>query len=225
LVFTSNDTLRFRSWLDDYQVPCLLRSVEELWAGGEEEVYSHCERTDEDLRDVLKSTYGEHIDSLNKFKVKGRIVFKCSLLCGRNLSYCFKYLRQQVEGERNQVHTRSVHAEENAFLQIAKYSGQPLRGGILFTTASPCELCAKKAYQLGISKIYYIDPYPGIAERHVLKSGSKQPELILFWGPLGALIINCISLRWSAKHGAYAGPDDAAHTAWPGPRPYQILWS
>ncbi len=137
---------------------------------------------------MLESTYGKHIDSPNEFRVlknKDCIVYKRSPLCGRNLSYCFKELRQEVEGEKNQVHTRSVHAEENAFLQIAKYGGQPLRGGILFTTASPCELCAKKAYQLGISKIYYIDPYPGIAERHVLRSGTNQPELILFWGAVG----------------------------------------
>ena len=58
---------------------------------------------------------------------------------------------------KNQVHTRSLHAEENAFLQLAKYGTQGIQNGVLFTTASCCELCAKKAYQLGIKKIYYID--------------------------------------------------------------------
>ena len=90
-----------------------------------------------------------------------------------------------MTGEKNQVHTRSLHAEENAFLQISRYGGQGLVGGCLFTTASPCELCAKKAYQLGISKIYFIDPYPGISKEHVLAGGKYQPEVILFTGAIG----------------------------------------
>ncbi len=58
-------------------------------------------------------------------------------------------------------------------------------GGYLFTTASPCELCAKKAYQLGIKKIYYIDPYPGIATSHIIMGGTENPELVLFSGAIG----------------------------------------
>lgn len=56
----------------------------------------------------------------------------------------------------------------------------------MFTTASPCELCAKKAYQLGISKIVFIDPYPGIASSHILSSGENSPELSLFRGAVGS---------------------------------------
>ncbi|WP_235846252.1 deaminase [Morganella psychrotolerans] len=63
----------------------------------------------------------------------------------------------QKKKENNQVHTRSLHAEENAFLQISKYGGTGVQHGSLYTTASPCELCAKKAYQLGIKEIVFID--------------------------------------------------------------------
>ena len=70
-------------------------------------------------------------------------------------------------------------------MQIIKYGGSGIEGGLLFTTASPCELCAKKAYQLGIKEIYYIDPYPGIAENHILKGGLNNPELVLFSGAIG----------------------------------------
>ena len=83
------------------------------------------------------------------------------------------------------LHQRCLHAEENAFLQIAKYGGEAIQNGFLFTTASPCELCSKKAYQLGIKKVIYIDPYPGISKDHILSSGSLNPELILFRGALG----------------------------------------
>ena len=94
-------------------------------------------------------------------------------------------MQNEIDGEKNQVHTRSLHAEENAFLQISKHGGMKLRNGILFTTASPCELCSKKAYQLGISKIVFIDPYPGIATRHTLLVGRNSPELQLYRGAVG----------------------------------------
>jgi hypothetical protein len=60
-----------------------------------------------------------------------------------------------------------------------------VNGGVLFTTASPCELCAKKAYQLGIKTIYYIDPYPGISAEHILGGGIDPPVLKLFSGVIG----------------------------------------
>jgi dCMP deaminase len=153
------------------QTPCVLRNAEELLNGGEEGVYSIYERTDEKFHQVLEQTY---------HPVKGS-----ERLCGRNLSFCFKDLQNEVEGEKNQVHTRSLHAEENAFLQLAKYGGEPIQGGVLFSTASPCELCSKKAYQLGIKKVVYIDPYPGISREHILGAGTEIPELILFRGALG----------------------------------------
>lgn len=108
------------------------------------------------------------------------------LLGGRNCPYCFKQAYNAFSGEKNQVHTRSLHAEENAMMQISKSGGQGLRNGYLFTTASPCELCAKKAYQLGVRTIYYIDPYPGISRNHILKSNIKtDPIMVLFSGAVG----------------------------------------
>jgi deoxycytidylate deaminase len=108
------------------------------------------------------------------------------MLEGRNCPYCFKQAYNTFSGEKNQVHTRSLHAEENAMMQISRSGGQGLKNGYLFTTASPCELCAKKAYQLGVTNIYYIDPYPGISRNHILKSNDKSdPKMILFSGAVG----------------------------------------
>lgn len=106
---------------------------------------------------------------------------------GRKFSYCFKDIYNGLKNDKNQVYTRALHAEENAFLQISKYGGQPIKGGYLFCTASPCELCSKKAFQLGIRKIYYIDPYPGIAQKHILSFGKKKynPDVELFCGAIG----------------------------------------
>ena len=153
------------------QVPCLLRNAEDLLNGFDKKAYSTYEKTDEKFRDVVK--------------VKFKNIIGKPRLNGRSVAFCFKDIQNEIEGEKNQVHTRSLHAEENAFLQIAKFGGQQLKGGILFTTASPCELCAKKAYQLGISQIFYIDPYPGIATSHVLSVGDLAPKLTLFRGAVG----------------------------------------
>lgn len=101
-----------------------------------------------------------------------------------NYSFCFKTLHNKYEQKDNQVHTRSLHAEENAMLQVSKFGGQPLHGGTLYTTASPCELCAKKAYQLGL-KIVYIDPYPGISMHHILDNGYYIPIIKMFTGVIG----------------------------------------
>ena len=106
---------------------------------------------------------------------------------GLPLPYCFKDIKIGLDHQRNQVHTRSLHAEENAFLQLSKYGGQGIKGGKLFVTASPCELCSKKSYQLGLRQIYYIDPYPGISKDHILSFGKDgNPELILYTGAIGA---------------------------------------
>ncbi|VVQ17833.1 hypothetical protein PS934_04551 [Pseudomonas fluorescens] len=153
------------------QTPCLLRSAEDLLSGINSSDYSEYEKNDNVFRKALSDKYFNLIKSGATKK--------------RNVPFCFKAIQNEIEGEKNQVHTRSLHAEENAFLQIAKHGGQKLFGGILFTTASPCELCAKKAYQLGIVKVIYIDPYPGIATDHILSVGAKKPILELFRGAVG----------------------------------------
>jgi len=152
------------------QVPCNLRSLEDLENFSSDTTYSKYERTNDKFREYAAA-------ELIKIKELGKE--------GRNLSYCFKSIQNKVDNEKNQVHTRSLHAEENAFLQLAKYGGVGIEGGKLFTTASPCELCAKKAYQLGIKEIVYIDPYPGLAIDHIISIGVNPPKLIQFRGAVG----------------------------------------
>lgn len=107
-------------------------------------------------------------------------------LHGLPMSYCFKTLQNRYEGEKNQVYTRSLHAEENAMMQMVKYGGEGLINGIIYVTASPCELCSKKLYQIGVRKIVYIDPYPGISRQHIIKIGFKRPALKQYAGAYGS---------------------------------------
>jgi dCMP deaminase len=154
-------------------VPCVLRSFEDMCANYDQNAYSEYEIENNlftnTCRSLLNNHYKSNLGNLN----------------GRNFSYCFKDLQNYVDKAKNQVHTRSLHAEENAFLQLAKYGSTGIKGGKLFSTASPCELCSKKAYQLGIKEVYYIDPYPGISKKHILSSGSHPLELKLFKGAIG----------------------------------------
>jgi deoxycytidylate deaminase/dephospho-CoA kinase len=167
-----NFSVRSIGWNDapHGQVPCNLRSRDDLLAGSDSSAYSEFERTD--------GKYLGHFTASSKR-------FVTVPKDGRNNAFCFKSEYNAFKNEKNQVHTRSLHAEENAFLQISKYGLSSIEGGLLFTTASPCELCAKKAYQLGITKIFYIDPYPGIAIGHILQGGSRNPTLTLFSGAIG----------------------------------------
>lgn len=121
----------------------------------------------------LKEDYGENLSGVP------------AQLHGLPFSYCFKSLHNLYEGEKNQVFTRSLHAEENAIIQMSKYGGEALKDGIIYVTASPCELCSKKLYQIGVRQIVYIDPYPGIARQHIISAGFKQPDLKIFEGAIG----------------------------------------
>jgi len=167
------------------QTPCSLRNLKEFYNDNQrKEVYTSYEREGgnyegktfrEKITEVLNSTYNNKNEYFNN-------------LNGHNCPFCFKEFHNAFEGEKNQVHTRSLHAEENAMIQISKNGGQALKGGNLFTTASPCELCSKKAYQLGIKNIFYIDPYPGIAINQILKGGNNQetnPKLYMYQGAVG----------------------------------------
>lgn len=155
------------------QVPCNLRDISEYCSDKNTEEYSKFELYNNKFEKALSRICA---------KIKNNAEDNHDML----FQFCFKDVYNAIEGKGNQVHTRALHAEENAFLQISKYGGIGIKGGYLFTTASPCELCAKKAYQLGIKKIFYIDPYPGISKTHILDFGDKDnPEMALFEGAIG----------------------------------------
>ena len=174
-VTDKHDSVKAVGWNDvpAGQVPCLLRRATDLIDNSDEAAFSDYEYKNKDFRKQVEGSYKQ---------------FTLVNMEGRSSSFCFKSEYNALPGgDNNQVHTRSLHAEENAFLQLAKYGGDGIEGGNLYTTASPCELCAKKAFQLGIKNIFYIDPYPGISLDHILKSGvkSSRPVVDLFQGAVG----------------------------------------
>ncbi|MHB2054519.1 anti-phage dCTP deaminase [Pantoea sp. SGAir0418] len=177
VVTDDNNSIKSVGWNDvaKGQIPCAMRSIDGLLNDFDINQYSEYERNNQKFREKAK-------DLLIKFKP---INIKNEIFKGRTISYCFKDIHNSIDNKSNQVHTRALHAEENAFLQLVKYGNSGIEGGKLYTTASPCELCAKKAYQLGISEVIFIDPYPGITQDHIINIGSTPPKLVQFRGAIG----------------------------------------
>lgn len=174
-------------WNDvaQHQMPCNLRNVQDLLSVAPSKLFSEYEKTGGEFKDINDKTHTFKELLAKDYK---NLNTETANLEGKNCPFCFKTVQNAYEKEKNQVHTRSLHAEENAMMQITKNGGNGLKGGNLFTTASPCELCSKKAYQLGIKKIFFIDPYPGIATKHILKNGIREkdnPKLLMFQGAVG----------------------------------------
>ncbi|MDE6748137.1 MAG: hypothetical protein K2K21_03615 [Lachnospiraceae bacterium] len=168
------------------QVPCSLRSLydfpkmDRMGSERMEYMYSEFERGNNQYRNGFSFRKNVMI----KYKDLGKNGYD-ACLNGMPLPYCFKSLHNEFEENKNQVHTRSLHAEENAMLQISRFGGEGLENGIIYVTASPCELCCKKLYQIGVRKIIYIDEYPGISRQNIIAIGYKRPDLKQFQGAYG----------------------------------------
>ncbi len=187
-VITAADySIKAAGWneVPEGQIPCNLRCVTDYCSNKDIDSYSTFELQDPKFQNIL-------------YKIKENYQEKDML--GYSYSFCFKDIYNGIKKDKNQVYTRALHAEENAFLQLSKNGGVGIKGGKLFTTASPCELCAKKAYQLGIKEIYYIDPYPGISVKHILTFGSNDgPKMILFDGAIGIAYVKLYTPRIPIK--------------------------
>ena len=147
------------------QTPCSLRTGKELINNPTDEVFSEYERKDE-FKDFVKENYMT------------------------DKPFCFRELHAEMQNkvssgnsnDKKLEYARALHAEENALLQAIRNNPQGLDGSILYTTASPCNLCAKKAYHLGIDKIIYIEEYPGIHIDQTVKAGTRKINIKGFEG-------------------------------------------
>lgn len=197
VITNKHHTIRSIGWNDvPYgQIPCSLREIADLISKTDESklhksyldrMYSAFELSQrpypkyKHLYKNMSFIQGLHVDYEQNIEA-----CKCTLN-GLPYPYCFKDEHNKMLCNSNQVFTRSLHAEENAMMQMVKYGGESLMDGIIYVTASPCELCSKKLYQLGVRKIVYIDPYPGIAREQIVACGFRRPDLQLFKGAYGA---------------------------------------
>lgn len=57
-------------------------------------------------------------------------------------------------------YSRSIHAEMEAILSVARSGKHGLIGATIFTSTFPCHNCARHIVAAGIQKVVYIEPYP-----------------------------------------------------------------
>lgn len=160
------------------QFPCSYRDVSTICTSDSDDgtcklMYSDYE-LDGEFKSILKQIYQSY--KKNGFHTQEGLPFH----------YCFKDIYNSMTGEVNFNYSRSLHAEETAFFNLRGNVNAAI-GGYLFTTSSPCVICSKMAMQMKISKIFYIEPYPGIQFKQVLSTGDSKmrPKLILFTGAIG----------------------------------------
>ena len=55
--------------------------------------------------------------------------------------------------------SRSVHAEMEAIVSVAREGKGATSGGVLFTTTYPCHNCARHIVAAGIERVVYVEPY------------------------------------------------------------------
>lgn len=154
---------------------CIRRNMYDLLRKHDPYAYSEYELYNEEFRAYLSVIEGE----LNSRK---------SELKGLPLAFCFKDIHQSMIKQRDQIYTRALHGEERALVSC---DSERAKGGCLFTTSSPCELCAKKAKDAKIKKIYYIEQYPGISRSHIINFGhrSRWASYELFVGAVGSAYV------------------------------------
>lgn len=143
------------------QTPCSLRTGHELVNDATAKCFSDYEQS---------ATFVTHITSARD----------------EEKPFCFRAELAKMTGKKQAEYTRSLHAEENAFLQTAKIGGSAIAGATLYTTASTCTLCAKKAYQLGVLRIVFVEEYPDLAYQQTIRSGTKEIDFVHFEGVVGA---------------------------------------
>jgi len=146
------------------QVSCSLRTGKELVDSPSKEIFSDFERSAKFVKHIRENCYTDR-------------------------PFCFRSelpLALGRPGDKMAEFTRALHAEENALSQATRNTGRTLDEGVLYTTASTCTLCAKKAYQLGISRIVYIEEYSGIGVEQTIKTGDRQIEISRFQGVTGS---------------------------------------
>jgi dCMP deaminase len=163
VVVNSNGYVLGVGWNDPPhgQVPCSLRTTGELLTDLNEKVFSEYERG------------SDFINHIRSSKLSGQ-------------PFCFKEELFHLTGKKHNEYTRALHAEENALLQSMTHGPDTLQDSILYTTDSPCTLCSKKAYQLGVKRIVFVEEYPGISVSQSLRVGDREIVIEQFEGVTGS---------------------------------------
>ncbi len=137
---------------------CLKRAVGAVITKGSSQIASGYNSTPENISTclTLSSCYRNDSRKCPKCNIEIQLILEKCINCKTEIG------KDKIsELNKNLDLCRAIHAEERAILQGAKIGGGiSLKGTTLYTTTFPCILCAKKIVEVGIEKVFYIEPYP-----------------------------------------------------------------
>lgn len=186
--------LRGFGWNDtpENHIPCLYRTPEQLINASGNMVFSKYERSTK-FNKFIKNYYADKEKRFLPFCFKDKqaeieLIDKAKKIKQEGIQEDIVYQILDKAKFKNPTRERALHAEENAFLQISKSGGESVINGTLYTTDSPCQLCAKKTMQLKMKRVVYIDAYPDISISHTLNAGIEEnwPIFDMFSGVIGS---------------------------------------
>ncbi len=84
---------------------------------------------------------------------------------GYTHQYCAPCIKDQEKLASNQGHSLcpATHSEANAIVQAA-YQGISTKGGVMYTTLFPCDLCQRLIINAGIVELVYLYDYPALRD-------------------------------------------------------------
>lgn len=100
----------------------------------------------ETRRDSILDVIAKKISNSDYIKKNTKIEEIRKSLSGTEVDYIIEY-------------SRSIHAEMEAILSVAREGRHSLVGSILYTTTYPCHNCARHIVASGIAKVVYVQPY------------------------------------------------------------------
>jgi dCMP deaminase len=83
-----------------------------------------------------------------------------------------------TEGTQKQHCVRTIHAEQNAICQAAKY-GISLDGATLYSTMEPCRVCAMLIISVGIKRVVALQKYQAAEDTRELFKKAKIELLVI----------------------------------------------
>lgn len=92
---------------------------------------------------------------------------------------CLKKKQNLIKSGEEKGFCLCVHAEPNAIIQSA-YHGVSTKGATMYTTLSPCMLCAKEIINAGITELCYLEKDTG--EEESLRLLTKQLQNVFQLG-------------------------------------------
>jgi deoxycytidylate deaminase len=117
----------------------------------------------------LTYCYKDHSKECDACGTPFQAILRVCIKCRRPIEQ-----ERTAELEKNLDLCRGVHGEERAILRVIKNGRGSVVGAQLYTTTFPCLLCAKKIIEVGISDVWYVEPYPFTEAYRILREAGVK---------------------------------------------------